>query len=110
MQLEDYFEFEPDEIKLKGHRIWIQDILHPYIYREMTAEQIAAELPTITIEQVYATILYYLQNRERIDKYIADGLEWGQQMREKQARENPEFILKVQKLRAERDARRQAVS
>ena len=58
MQLEDYFSFlGPNDIRLKGHRIGIETILYDYINKDMTPEEIAAVYTTLTLEQVYATIL-----------------------------------------------------
>src|SRR5260370_7810874 len=92
MQVEDYFDFlSPDDIRIKGHRIGIESILDEYIYRERTAEQIARYFPTLTLEQVYATILYYLHNKEAMDKYLVDWLEHGPQALEEQPRKHPEF-------------------
>ncbi|BAZ16015.1 hypothetical protein NIES4071_78880 [Calothrix sp. NIES-4071] len=59
MQLEDYFNFlAPDDIRIKGSRIGIETILYDYIYRSRTPEEIAQTYTSITLEQVYATILY----------------------------------------------------
>ncbi|MBC6423356.1 MAG: DUF433 domain-containing protein [Hormoscilla sp. SP5CHS1] len=86
MQLEDYFNFlAEDDIRLKGSRIGIETILHEYIYRARTPEEIAQIYTSLTLEQVYATILYYLHNKEAVSKYIADWLEWGHQQRKAQA-------------------------
>ncbi len=64
MQLEQYFDFlAPDDIRIKGHRIGIESVLYEYLFREQTPEQIARRFPSLTLEQVYATILYYLSNR-----------------------------------------------
>lgn len=85
MQLEDYFDFlEPGGIRLKGSRVGIEHVLYEYIHRCQTPEQIAQRFDTITLEQVYATILYYLQNREVIEKYYADWIAWGREMRARQ--------------------------
>ena len=71
MQLEDYFDLlSPDDIRIKGHRIGIESILDEYIYRERTPEQIARQFPTLTLEQVYGAITFYLHNRTEIDAYL----------------------------------------
>lgn len=45
MQLEDYFEFlSPDDIRIKGHRIGIDDVIKYYL-DGYTPEQIQADLP-----------------------------------------------------------------
>ena len=86
MQLEDYFLFAaPDDIRLKGHRIGIETILYEYIHRGRTAEEIADEFDTLTLEEIYATLLYYHRNKQRVTEYLAGWLEHGQQARRAQA-------------------------
>ncbi|MBE9228927.1 DUF433 domain-containing protein [Phormidium sp. LEGE 05292] len=89
MQLEEYFNFlAPDDIRLKGTRVGIETILYEYIYRVRTSEEIAQTYPTVTLEQVYATILYYHHEKEKVSQYISEWLEWSHKMREEQ-RKNP---------------------
>ncbi len=108
MQIEDYFDFlAPDDIRLKGTRVGIESVLYEYIHREQAPEAIAREFPTLTLEQVYAAILYYLHNKEKMDAYVADWLEWGFRMREEQRR-NPSPA--VQRLLALKEERRKVSS
>ena len=73
MQLFEYFNvLAPDNIRLKGTRIGIESILYEYIYRCKTPEEIAEQFHTVTLEQVYATILYYLHYPSKVDAYLAD--------------------------------------
>ncbi len=103
MQLEDYFDLlAPDDIRLKGSRIGIESILYEYIHRAQTPEVIATRFPTLSLEQIYATILYYLQNREKIDAYLTDWLEYGRRMREEQDRNPPPVVVRLRALKAER--------
>ncbi len=103
MQLEDYFDFQrPDDIRIKGHRIGIESVLYEYIHRKQTPEEIALRFDTLTLEEIYATILYYLHNKEQVDKYIADWLEYGRRAREEQARHPTPAILRLRQLKAER--------
>ncbi len=103
MQLEDYFDFfAPDDIRIKNHRIGIESVLYEYIHRDQTPEAIARRFPTLTLEQIYATILYYLHNREKIDAYLTDWLEYGHRMREEQNRNPPPVVIHLRALKAER--------
>jgi uncharacterized protein (DUF433 family) len=103
MQLEDYFNFlDPYDIRLKGSRIGIESVLYEYIFREQTPEDIAKRFPTLTLEQIYATILYYLHNREQIDVYMTEWLEHGRKMREEQERNPPPVVTRLRALKAER--------
>ena len=71
MKLEDYFDFlSPDDIRLKGHRIGIDDVLSYYL-DGYTPEEMAAHLPTLSLEEIHATITYYLRNRAQVDAYLA---------------------------------------
>lgn len=105
MQLEDYFNFlAPTDIRLKGHRIGIETILYEYIHNQHTANEIAAIFPTLSLEQVYATILYSLHNKEEIHKYMTEWLEHGHRMREEQERNPTPLMLKLRDLKAEGEA------
>lgn len=106
MQLEDYFDFQrPDDIRVKGTRIGIETILYDFIHRARTPEQIAQTYPSLNLEQVYASILYYLHNKEAVSNYIADWLEWSHQQLKAQELNPPPGIARLQKLRAEQKAK-----
>ncbi len=102
MQIEDYFDFlEDGDIRIKGHRIGIEDVLYEYLCNGFTAEELAARFPTLGLEQIYATVLYYLQNKEKISQYINDWIEHSKRMRELQELNPPSAILKLRKSAAE---------
>ena len=100
MLLEDYFDFlSSSEIRLKGHRIGIEDVLYEHLHNELPPKELMERFPTLSAEQVYATILYHLNNRERIDAYLAAWLEHGRQMREAQASNPTPAMLKLRRAR-----------
>jgi uncharacterized protein (DUF433 family) len=103
MQLEDYFNFlAADDIRLKGTRIGIETILFDYLFRAKTPEEIAQTYPSLELEQVYATILYYLHNKQAVEAYIQDWLEWGDRMREEQKRNPNPVVEKLKKSKAQK--------
>lgn len=107
MQLEDYFDFlAPDDIRIRGHRVGIESILDEYVYRGSTPEEIRESFPTLDLEQVYATILYYLHNKEQVGAYLTDWIEYGQQMLEEQKRNPSPGVAKLRELLRQRDAAR----
>lgn len=77
IQLESYFEFINEgeaesslkAIRVVGTRVGIEFVLRDYL-EGATAEEIALRFPTLTLEQVYATITYYLAQREFVDNYM----------------------------------------
>lgn len=70
VDLNEYFEFlGPDDIRIKGTRVGIETILEDYL-NATSPEEIAVRYPTLTLEQVYATITYYFRNMRKIDQYL----------------------------------------
>jgi uncharacterized protein (DUF433 family) len=105
MQIEHYFDFlAPDDIRIKGHRIGIESILYEYLFREQTPEQILCRFPSLTLEQVYATILYYLSHREEVGAYIREWIEWGDRMRAEQDRNPPPVVVRLRSLKAQQQS------
>ncbi len=98
MQLEDYLEFlDPLDIRVKGTRVGIETILYDYLELGLFAEQIVARYPSLTLEQVYATLTYYWRHHEQVDAYLrAVDQEMDRQRREQES--HPSAAL--QRLRA----------
>jgi uncharacterized protein (DUF433 family) len=71
VNLNDYFDFlSADDIRIRGHRIGIEDILYYYL-EGYSPEEIGAQFPSLTQEHIFATITYYLRNRPELDAYLA---------------------------------------
>jgi uncharacterized protein (DUF433 family) len=105
MQFEDYFDFfAEDDIRVKGTRIGIETILYEHLHCSQSPEAIAARYPSLSREQVYATITYYLHNEATVRDYLARWLEHGRMMREQQDRNPSEAVRRLRKLKAPRAA------
>ena len=104
MKLEDYFDFlSSEDIRLKGTRVGIETILYEYIYRRRTAEAIAELYTNLSLEQIQATILYFLHNPEDITQYMADWLNYCRESEKEQIEHPPDYILRLKKLKIERE-------
>jgi uncharacterized protein (DUF433 family) len=101
MELESYFTVHSDDdIRLQGTRIGIETILYAYIHQKQSAEAIAQTFPQLTLEQIYATILYYLQNRAKIDQYLTNWLNYCAEAERTQDENPPAIVLKLRELKA----------
>lgn len=110
MNLEEYFEFVgPDDIRIKGHRIGIDDVLYYYL-EGYTPEEIAAQLPTLSLEEIYATITYYLQNRAELDAYLIRLAAWREQRYQEWATNPPPLVQRLRALKAQGEKKRAAAS
>ena len=95
MELKSYFEFlNPDDIRIKGTRVGIETVLDDYL-NGFSPEEIAARYRTLTLEQVYATITYYLHNQEEVDAYLARWRAHGEAAWQEQQRNPPEFVKEL---------------
>jgi len=104
--LEDNFTFlAENDIRVKGTRVGIETILYEYIHNSKLPEVIADRYYySLTVEQVYATILYYLQNQEEVGTYLEDYLEYCRKAREEQAKNPSPAVVHLRKLIAEKEA------
>ncbi len=93
MQLESYFDFVNETaIRIKGTRVGIESVLSAY-WVGSSAEEIALRFATVSLEQVHATITYYLANRASVREYIARVKQQRVQGWDEQ-QENPEpFVV-----------------
>ena len=102
--LEDNFTFlAENDIRIKGTRVGIETILYEYIYNSRPPEVIDDHYYTPTLEQIYATILYYLQNQEVVGTYLEDYLEYCRTAREEYEKNPPPGAVRLRKLIAERE-------
>ena len=94
-----------NDIRVKGTRVGIETILYEYIHNSKTPIVIADRYYySLTVEQVYATILYYLQNQEKVGAYLDDYLKYCQTAREEYEKDPPPGVARLRELIAEKEA------
>lgn len=102
MDLENYFEFlSSQDIRLKGTRIGIEIVIEDFL-EGASPEEIAIRYPNLSLEQIYATITYYLANREKIDQYIVAGWQEIEKAAQAQAENPPAFIKRLRQLKQDK--------
>lgn len=110
MRLEDYFEFlSPDDTRIKGHRIGIDDVLYYYL-EGYTPEEIAANLPSLSLEEIHVTITYYLRNCSEVDAYLSRLTAWREQHYREWAANPPPVVQRLRALRAQREREKERIA
>lgn len=62
--------------RLVGSRVSLDSIVHSYWEGRMP-EAIAADFPSLSLEQVHGAIAFYLAHRDEVDTYLAaQGAKW----------------------------------
>jgi uncharacterized protein (DUF433 family) len=72
MKPEDHLEFlAPDEIRIRGTRIGLENVLCRLIDCSCTPDATVEQFPSLSLEQVHAVLEYYQQHRQEVDEYMA---------------------------------------
>jgi len=99
MRWEDFFEFQAhDEVKLKGHRIWLHHVVEMYLSGLTDVKQLRDWYPDLDESAVLACLLYYSLHREQVDNYLASMREHAEEMRAKQRIELAPLIERMNAL------------
>jgi uncharacterized protein (DUF433 family) len=69
--LADYFDYDSatDAIWIKGHRVGVDLILDSYLAGKNMVE-LQEEFESLTAEELYAAITYYLLNKDELDRWL----------------------------------------
>ncbi|NCJ08499.1 DUF433 domain-containing protein [Synechococcales cyanobacterium C] len=79
---------------LSGSRVSLDSIVYSFLRGELP-EQIGQNFPTLTLEQVYGAIAFYLSNQAAIDPYLKEGEAQLDQLRQAALVENAELYEKL---------------
>ena len=95
MELENYFDFiQEDVIRIKGNRIDIEIVLEDYL-EGASPEEILLRYPTLDLEKIHATILYYLAKTEEVEAYLERVRQLDEAADQEQLRNPSPFVVKL---------------
>lgn len=103
--IDEYVEQRETTYFVRGSRVSLDSVVHSFLNGD-SAESIRDNLPTLTLEQVYGAIAYYLGHQAEIDAYLEAGQEDFEQGRRSQAHISDELRTRLDRAR-NRIARRQ---
>lgn len=102
MELENYFEvLNNQDIRIKGTRIGIEIVIEDFL-EGASPEEIAVRYPSLSLEQVYASITYYLANRDKIDDYIRSSWHEVEMAAQEQDKNPADFIKRLRQLKQDK--------
>jgi uncharacterized protein (DUF433 family) len=86
--------------RVSDSRVSLDSVVYAY-WEGKSPEAIAEEFPTLSAEQVYGAIAFYLRNRQEIDEYLSQqDAKWQQLAKESSSQHGP----LLDRLRARRQA------
>jgi uncharacterized protein (DUF433 family) len=105
MNLEDHFDFiGPDIIRIKGHRIGIEDVLEYYRDGDSPG-QIAQEFPSLSLEKIPAAITYYLHCQPEVDAYLTRLDRWSDEQYQESTMKASPVVQRLRQLKAQQSQR-----
>ena len=95
----------PDALRIKGTRVGLEHLIGTY-QEGFTADELAMQYRTVTLEQVHGVLAYYLANKAAVDEYLQRGNQQAEELRlELERRPVPEVVLRLRQIAAARAAR-----
>lgn len=91
---ESYVEQRTGMYMIRGTRVSLDSIVYAFLAGQ-TAESIAQSFPTLTLEQVYGAITFYLAQRDEIDRYLETRRQDYERRREAAKAADPMFYQKL---------------
>ena len=91
-----------NDVRITGTRVGIEQILWAY-NDGMTADELAFQYRTVTLEQVHGILAYYLANKAAVDKYLRTQERESQERRAEWERQpKSDVVLRLREIAAQR--------
>ncbi len=102
LMLSEYFDFfDADDIRIKGTRIGVETVLDDYL-NAVSPEEIAIGYPTLNLEQIYATITFYLHHQKEIDQYLERWRKYTEESWKQQEQHPSPTVERLQRIKRQR--------
>lgn len=93
-----YVEQVGDAYRVAGSRVSLDSVVYAFLGGQ-SPESIVDSFPTLSLEQVYGAITFYLSNRDEIDAYLKQGEEKFEELRRVSREANPQLYKKLEEAR-----------
>jgi len=93
-----YVEKVDDAYRVGGSRVSLDSVVYAFLGGQ-SPESIVDSFPTLSLEQVYGAITFYLSNRDEIDAYLKRGEEEFEELRRASRESNPRLYEKLEEAR-----------
>jgi uncharacterized protein (DUF433 family) len=90
----EYVAQQEGAYRIIGTRVSLDSVVYAF-RRGASPESIQRSFPTLTLEQIYGAITFYLAHQEEIDQYLLDGEAEHEKLRAASRTENAELYKKL---------------
>lgn len=85
---------------IAGSRVSLDSVVYAFLRGE-SPEGIVDSWPSLTLEQVFGALSFYLANREAVDQYLAEGAAGFRDLRDRLKRDQPALYARLATARRE---------
>src|SRR5205809_6861553 len=101
----EYVEQRDGTYRIGGTRVSLDSVVYAY-RRGASPESIQRSFPSLTLEQVHGAFAFYLSHQADVDKYLAEGEEEFEKLRQASRETHPNWYDKLNRAREEAFAAR----
>ena len=94
----DYVEQRDGGYYILGTRVSLDSVVYAFLRGEST-DGIVDSFPALNLEQVLGGLVFYLANRDLIDRYLREGEKQYDALYEESRRQHPAFYKKLEEAR-----------
>jgi uncharacterized protein (DUF433 family) len=84
--------------RVTGSRVSLDSVVHAH-KEGFSPEQIVADFPSLSLEQVYGAIAFYLHNKDAIEDYLRLQEKAWETLRQESAKRHPELLRRIREFR-----------
>jgi uncharacterized protein (DUF433 family) len=92
-----YVDMNDDTYRIKGTRVSLDSIVYEYL-SGLSPEAIADNFDTLSLEQVYGAITFYLAHRDRVDQHLSRNRAKFDSLRKQARQSNALLYRKLEEL------------
>ena len=93
----NYVHLEGDAYRITGTRVSLDSIVYDYL-SGLSPESIAENFDTLSLEQVYGAITYYLSHRKEVDRHLMQNRAKFDALRIKARESHPLLYRKLEEM------------
>src|ERR1019366_1678333 len=94
----EYVEQHNGGYVIKDARVSLDSVVYAFLRGE-SPEGIAESFPSLSLEQIFGALAFYMANRETVDQYLRQGQVEFEALREQGRRTNPALYRKLAEAR-----------
>ena len=90
----EYIEQRNGGYFIAGTRVSLDSVIYAFLRGE-SPEGIAESFPALDLEHIFGALAFYMANQEIVDRYLREGQEEFEALRQQARRNNPALYAKL---------------